>query len=291
MYETTTTGRPTTMLCARPIRVSQGEVPCGQCMNCRINRQRINTGKILMEELGRPTNEASGFWTLTYDDDHLPRLDCGRSTLVPDHLQAFLKKLRKGPAGSVRYYAAGEYGEKSGRAHYHLILFGIGPAWHDAITKAWSVDGQPRGFVYPGELTPQSAAYTAQYCTKGLTTPDRIGTGQYPEFARMSRRPALGYRFMLRVADYLTTATGAAQLAAAGIPQSFRLQGKIYPISRYWQRWLARRLDYDDTDETLFKGLIFDGEKALYLLRQEQARKSEAKRHYLAQARKARATI
>ena len=59
------------------------------------------------------------FITLTYDDAHLPY---NQSLSVRD-FQLFMKRLRKEFGSGVRFFHCGEYGEKTGRPHYHAILF------------------------------------------------------------------------------------------------------------------------------------------------------------------------
>lgn len=82
------------------------------------------------------------FVTLTYDDFNVPlREHCkvdkftgevtdlnNVMTLLPDHLKAFLKRLRTNAERQldhqgIRFFACGEYGPLNMRPHYHLILF------------------------------------------------------------------------------------------------------------------------------------------------------------------------
>ena len=77
------------------------------------------------------------FLTLTYDDDNLPWVyhednDLWIPTLVKSHLQKWIASVRyhvKWNTSPIRYFAAGEYGSKGGRPHYHVILFGRGGAF------------------------------------------------------------------------------------------------------------------------------------------------------------------
>lgn len=159
------------------------------------------------------------FVTLTYNDEHNPH------TLVPEHLTKFIKRLRhhKGTwdehtrQNLPRYFACGEYGERTNRPHYHVCLFGMGleDAKHysgkgelalyssSTLESIWGY-----GNVLFGRVTHESAQYTAGYCTKKITgkkakehyeymIPD---TGEIiqrePEFARMSLKPAIGRRWI-----------------------------------------------------------------------------------------------
>ena len=107
------------MVCKKPFRQGLMEFGCGQCIPCRIGKRRLWTHRILLESF---THDYNSFVTLTYDESHLPE-DGG---LNHGHVQKFLKLLRKKVApAKVRYFVVGEYGEKSGRPHYHLALFGF----------------------------------------------------------------------------------------------------------------------------------------------------------------------
>lgn len=145
-------------------------------------------------------HDASCFLTLTYDDAHLPP----DRSLHKDHLQKFLKRLRKkiDPI-KARFYACGEYGENFARPHYHLCLFGYdfpdrvlasNRCDHKVYTSATLSDLWPFGFHYIGSLTFDSAAYVARYCTKKVTgkNAESYYQGKLPEFTLMSLKPGIG---------------------------------------------------------------------------------------------------
>lgn len=157
----------------------------------------------------------NSFLTLTYDDQALPQ----NYGLDLRHLQLFFKRLRKSLDQPIRYFACGEYGDESGRPHYHAVVFNYDPPDKkphgrnergeliystEQLTKVWQ-----HGFATSGDVTPGSCAYVARYVTKKLKTSDDFGQDRYyrlspidgrmhsvrPEFAVMSRRPGLGDNF------------------------------------------------------------------------------------------------
>lgn len=96
-------------------------LPCGNCLACRRERRQDYTCLQVLESLEWSDN---WFITLTYDDDHLPK----NGSLVRSHLSKFFESLRhyfKSINEPCRYFAVGEYGEKSSRPHYHFSLFGV----------------------------------------------------------------------------------------------------------------------------------------------------------------------
>lgn len=142
------------------------------------------------------------FLTLTYDEDNIP----DGHTLVKRDLQLFFKRLRKARDGQrIRYYACGEYGERTWRPHYHVLLFGAD--FFDARMRKQSDSGElvrydsnelwdlwPSGQHSIGGVTFESAAYCARYAMKKRTGPsaDEYYGGRQPEFSLMSRRPGIG---------------------------------------------------------------------------------------------------
>lgn len=239
----------------------QLEIPCNQCVGCRLRRSAEWATRCMHEAKMHRHNTWA---TLTYDDEHLPsRYHTGithprtkkpilSGTLVKEHPQKFFRALRKallrkeyrgkhvsngplqfdhlnaltdtayaalcrrkrGHAAFVRYYYGGEYGEQYGRPHYHACLFGIDFAdkKHVSTTETGFklyesktlAELWPHGQHSIGELTWESAAYTARYIMKKITGDKQqkhyekidTETGEIikttPEFNDMSRRPGIG---------------------------------------------------------------------------------------------------
>lgn len=183
------------------------EVPCGQCIGCRIDRVRQWATRLVHES---QFHAMKSFITLTYDDEHLPASE----SLVKRDLQLFMKRLRKAHGGKLRYFASGEYGGQFGRPHYHMILFGCD--FSDRV-KHSGRDGEDvlyvsaelnrlwgKGFCSIGSVTVDSCKYVASYVIEKITGKDadeyyrRVdpGTGEIvdlvPPFVVMSRRPGIG---------------------------------------------------------------------------------------------------
>jgi hypothetical protein len=129
----------------------------------------------------------SHFVTLTYDTRFVPITKRGYLTLDKRDVQLYFKKLRKAHPKEVviKYYLAGEYGSKTFRPHYHIILFN---ADINLIHKSWD-----KGEVHIGELTEASAAYTAKYINKGKIIPMHQNDDRIPEFSLMSKKLGLNY--------------------------------------------------------------------------------------------------
>ena len=160
------------MRCTKPIRLNHLNhieypdgllVPCGKCLACRIARRQEWSMRCL-HELSQFKDAV--FVTLTYDNAHLPP----NGSLVVSDLQKFIKRVRKevSKRGSnkIRHYSCGEYGDRFGRPHYHVILFGLSlrDDDRDLIRFKW-----PYGLVHFGTVTPDSISYVCQYIDKKYT--------------------------------------------------------------------------------------------------------------------------
>lgn len=98
-------------------------LPCGNCLQCRIAKRRDLTVQQILEA---SMHQWNWFLTLTYDEEHLP----ANGSLVKEHLSAFCESMRhycKSRNEKFRFFACGEYGDKYGRPHYHLSVFGLSP--------------------------------------------------------------------------------------------------------------------------------------------------------------------
>lgn len=176
---------------------SEFQIPCGQCIGCRLERSRQWAMRCVHEA---SLYQENCFLTLTYDDEHLPE---DLSLSVRDY-QLFMKKLRKAyPESKIRFFQCGEYGETYGRPHYHACLFNF-----DFPDKElWSIRGEThlyiskalnqiwgKGYCVIGEVTFDSAAYVARYIMKKITgkNSDEHYQGKKPEYTTMSRKPGIG---------------------------------------------------------------------------------------------------
>lgn len=226
-------------MCKRPFVKGITPFPCGQCLPCRLNRRRLWTHRLLLEA---QCHEFSSWWTLTYSDDTVP-VD---GSLDPRHTELWLKRLRKklGPTRPLRYFLVGEYGDETERAHYHPALFGVSSLEVNLIEDTWGL-----GFVYPGNLTPESAAYIAGYTVKKMTRHDdpRLA-GRFPEFARMSRNPGIGALAVPSIAQTLNDSSGALLIASLGdVPDSLNHGRKSLPLGRYLRSKLRDELGFETT--------------------------------------------
>lgn len=187
------------------------QIPCGQCIGCRLERSRQWAIRCVHEA---SLYDDNCFITLTYDDDHLPK---DKSLDVRD-FQKFMKRLRKKATQKIRYYHCGEYGEECaicghnrmdckklgctfiktlGRPHFHACVFnydfddkilhskdnGIPIYTSEKLSNLW-----PMGFALTGDVTFESAAYVARYVTKKIYGDDAPDYYQYkkPEYTSMS---------------------------------------------------------------------------------------------------------
>ena len=174
------------------------QIPCGQCIGCRLERSREWALRITQEA---SFHEKSSFLTLTYSDRNLPT----HNSLRKKDLQDFFKRLRFFSEKKLRYYACGEYGTQTLRPHYHICLFGEDFASDRKLYKKTREgfplfnsqslsDRWPFGHAVIGDLTFETAAYTARYVTKKITgdkASEHYGLRE-PEFSIMSRRPGIG---------------------------------------------------------------------------------------------------
>lgn len=181
---------------SRPIAL-----PCGKCMGCRLARAR---GWALRCWLELQDHQHAAFITLTYSDEHNPL------TLRKEDLQVFNKRLRKQLAKKkrrMRFFASGEYGEKTSRPHYHMIAYGVHPREKELVQSQWRW-----GNAHVARATPAAITYVAGYTVDKLReiqrTPEvdyRTGelinynTGEIIEwqqpFIQMSRKPGVGAKY------------------------------------------------------------------------------------------------
>lgn len=227
------------------------QVPCGQCIGCRIDRSRQWAVRCVHE--AQMHNENT-FITLTYAEEPADK------SLNVEHFQLFMKRLRKHYAPrKIRYYHCGEYGQDQedlkrgvtalGRPHYHALLFNCSfedkeiykferdiPLYTSAtLAKIWG-----KGYVTIGDVNIKTAAYVARYVMKKINgsiadehyTKICKYTGELfnvqPEYTTMSRRPGIGYPWWDKFADDI-------------FPDDFAIiEGKKFKTPQYYLSLLER---------------------------------------------------
>jgi len=204
---------PTTGKWPIVFRLSEGysdfplKIPCGQCIGCRLERSRQWATRCVHEAELWPSN---CFITLTYAPEFLPRginpdtgeIDAGAPSLNKRDVVLFLKRLRKKFGDGIRFFQCGEYGDKGGRPHHHMILFNFdfpdreffsANRGYPLFTSKILSELWPFGLCSVADVTFESAAYVARYVTKkitGVLAHDHYN-GRLPEYITMSRRPGI----------------------------------------------------------------------------------------------------
>jgi hypothetical protein len=219
-------------------------VPCGQCMECRINKQRQWATRMVHEA---KMHKESCFITLTVDDDHRNETH----SVEQRDMQLFMKKLRKHlEPRKIRVFYCAEYGTSTLREHYHAIIFGWMPEdrqnfqknkqgdmlyTSETLSNIWA-----KGHVTIGEFNSTTADYCAKYVTKAYIGKDKENaynwiddaTGEIiqrkPPFQRQSNRPGLGIEFYKKFKDDMYNEDHAI------------VDGKTRPIPKAYDRYFKK---------------------------------------------------
>lgn len=201
--------------------------PCGKCIGCQTDHRQDWTVRIAHES---KLYDQSAMITLTYNEESLPE----GGILQYHDIQTFLKRMRRDRDEEVRYYIAGEHGDKYGRPHWHMILFGI-----DYLEKARK-QGSPGNATFKSShldelwgngntdiipLSPASISYAAGYTSKKA--------GQAGIF-RQSRKPPIAKRWVEQNIDYLINRSMTTGTVGVGKRQ--------YPIPRIYLDWFPDEL-------------------------------------------------
>ena len=190
-------------------RLEEVTLPCGQCMLCRISHARMWAVRLEHEA---QLHKHAYFLTLTYDPKHVPVLENGLQTLHYKDIQGFLKKLRdRIKPVKIRFYCAGEYGDRSGRPHYHLIIFGYDfpdkiPFGDQKKKRLWLsqmvLELWEYGYHLLAPISFEAMCYVAGYVQKkykgSKEGKEDHYLGREPERAVMSRRPGIGHDWIMK---------------------------------------------------------------------------------------------
>ena len=230
--------------------VEEIKLPCGRCVGCRLERSKQWAVRICHE---KQLHDSCCFITLTYDDKHLPK----GNTLKQEDMTLFIKRLRKALDHPIRYFYCGEYGSRTQRPHYHMCLFGEnfidsrkfytsnfrGDVLYTSpfLEKIWQ-----KGWCPFGDLTFDSAAYTARYILKKVNGPiaEEHYKGRSPEFICMSRRPGIGADWFKKFETDVTT-TDSVRLSRYNIRcQPPRYYDKLF--KEFHRGDISKLLEFED---------------------------------------------
>lgn len=202
-------------------------VPCGQCIECRLQYTREWATRCMLEkQYGYHGHEypenTCWFLTMTYKDEYLPKHQTVNTqtgeifqgiSVEPKDLQMFWKRVRRKKRYKnckIKYLNVVEYGHQTHRPHGHAIGFGLpldvtrfkkiginewgDPYWTtDELDDCWYDDktGKPMGHITIGRVTWKSCAYVARYNLKKLLNQQDLNwymaQGIKPEHVSMSQ--------------------------------------------------------------------------------------------------------
>lgn len=151
--------------------------PCGKCEECKRDRQNEWFVRSFYEwEMVRHKGGCGFFYTLTFDDEHLPRyngIPCFDRKLVVDFIKRLKERLSRKYGVDCTYLLSCEFGELYKRPHIHGEFFVTRQllpwSFFKEVQEAWQ-----QGFVYAGTdgglLTSCAGIlYVTKYITKDFS--------------------------------------------------------------------------------------------------------------------------
>ena len=149
------------------------KIPCGVCEPCLFDYSDTWKTHATLEAL---MWKNSLFLTLTYNEKNLTYIE-NEPSLYYKHVQEFQRKFRRA-FGECKFMNAGEYGERKGRPHFHVIVFGNFPEIFKGKQVGVGKRGDPcylsqqftnlwgHGTAYTGDVEPATIGYVADYGLK-----------------------------------------------------------------------------------------------------------------------------
>lgn len=186
-------------------------IPCGKCIGCKLSDAKEWASRCMLEASMNVFNE---MLTLTYNDENLPHSIDKRTGEVVETLRRkdytdFIKRLRiywkrHNLPGTIKEKYCGEYGDTSGRPHYHAILFdffvpdkvyhGKNENGYEIYTSKIIEEIWGKGFITLNEVNYETCAYVSRYVMKKAKIVDKnfyLDQGKEPEFTGQSLRPGI----------------------------------------------------------------------------------------------------
>lgn len=225
-------------------------VRCGHCLNCKVARTKEWSLRLAMEATRYNAGEIA-FVTLTFSEQNVWTFNEDGElvkTLWVKDVQDYMKRVRTnlkrnyGYRGKVRYYACGEYGPKTHRPHYHLLVFGIPTYCQSVLADSWSF-----GFTCIKPFFPETCVYVAGYIQKKLY--GEVGSYVYegiePPFSTCSHH--LGEDWFFKPSNYENIVHNGFVM----------FQGYKHAIPRTFRRKMLANGDLPKTDVlAIYEGQI-----------------------------------
>ncbi len=249
------------MSCLSPISLGVREVPCQKCTGC-LNRRVAEW--VTRLEFECDSARCVVAVTLTYSAEFLPADGSVSRSVIKSFLKHLRQKARRAGFTGIRFFCASEYGEKTGRPHYHVLLWNLPPQLHPEIgcangaeflkldAKQRAAYAWPYGTVHVDPLLVHRKAaleYLLKYQVKSIAERDALRGGRKKEFLQMSLRPPIGGVAVDRMYSSLAKNPHFVEHCetACDVPGFVRQGGKFKPIGRTMRR-RARRFVFGSPD-------------------------------------------
>lgn len=180
-------------MCDAPNILADGTlVGCRLCKQCK--NQYINqwAGRCIAES---KTANHTYYITLTYGRDEYGDSNHIRAAVLTySDVQKYMKRIRK-TVGKFKYFAVGEYGERNGRAHWHVLLFTEKPLSkkiryeENYIQEHWK-----DGWSFFRKFHLSHAYYVCKYIFKDAVDDLKIAKHG------MSKKPPIGHQYFQQLA-------------------------------------------------------------------------------------------
>lgn len=215
-------------------------------------------------------SSSSNFFTLTYDELHLPFDDNGNMCVSVRDCQLFLKRLRKKYGKNIRYFLNSEYGPTGGRPHYHAIIFNLPDSIYNNAKRIVRYENGKRSVSYHSEVLDkiwsngnvefaQATKERCGYCAKYFVNRKEVDEILVPNFSLMSRGGksglgGIGSRYAEQIADKVRANGSHAMLSPTSgkyvaIPRLYRQ--KIYSDEERQAMFAEYMKEYEVPEELL----------------------------------------
>lgn len=157
------------------------QVPCGKCYICLGKRRADWAFRLHAESIASDTIDTL-FITITYNDDNI-----GDNLVKKKDLQNLFKELRSSGC-MFKYYAIGEYGTHTHRAHYHCMIFlkakegiitdrvqfvnNLEYYWQEFDNAKRPI--RPKGYIKVDNITPARVNYVLHYHVRPKEVPTDV---------------------------------------------------------------------------------------------------------------------